>query len=174
MRNTLIIFGVLVTLIVKGQSTDYSVFNPTHMKKEFYLSTNSGVLRTPIGLKLGYICNPGLYLGLRYGQGKIYNSDSDFKTISSNLFSVMGGLDKPLIIKNDFKLIAQLGIGYGQWWSYRWERWTKSGYEIEGGLMIQKNRFLINLTGNVLNGNKTYATGDFCIGIGYVFKSKNK
>jgi len=97
------------------------------------------------------------------------------QTISSDLFSVTAGIDKPLIVKDDFKLVMQLGMGYGQWWDYRWERWTKSGLEIEGGLMIQKKKsFLFSMTGNVLTGSKTYATGDFCVGLGYVFKSNKK
>ncbi len=174
MRNYLVFLGLIVSLTLKGQNTskDYTIFNPTQMKKEFFITSNSGTLNTPIGIKIGYISNPGLYLGFRYGKGKVYNSDSNLETVSSNLYSIVGGVTKPLIIKNDFKLIAQLGLGYGQWWDYRWERWTKSGYEIEAGLMVQKRRFLLNLTGNLLNGNKTYATGDFCIGVGYVFKNR--
>jgi len=176
MRNIAIMICLLIAITSNGQTTNenYSIFNPTQMKKEFFISSNSGVLNTPIGLKVGYLCNPGLYLGLRYGKGEIYNSESDFKTISSNLFSLTGGINKALIIKNDFKLVAQLGIGYGQWWDYRWESWTKSGFEIECGLMLQKKRFLFNMTGNLLNGSKTYAAGDFCLGIGYVFKSHKK
>lgn len=109
MRNYLIFFGLIVSLTLKGQNTskDYTIFNPTHMKKEFFITTNSGVLNTPIGIKIGYVSNPGLYLGFRYGKGKIYNSDSNLETISSNLYSIVGGITKPLIIKNDFKLIAQ-------------------------------------------------------------------
>lgn len=176
MKNYVIVICLLIAMTSKGQTKNenYSIFNPTHMKKEFFISSNSGVLNTPIGVKIGYLCNPGLYVGFRYGKGKIYNSDSDMKTISSDLFSLTGGINKPLIIKNDFKLVAQLGIGYGQWWDYRWERWTKSGYEIECGLMLQKKNFLLNMTGNLLDGSKTYAKGDFCLGIGYVFKSHKK
>jgi hypothetical protein len=139
------------------------------MKKQFFISSNSGVFNTPIGIKMGYTCNPGLYLGFRKGKGKIYNSDSDLKTVNSNLYSIVGGINKPLFIRGDFKLFAQLGLGYGQWWDYRWERWTKSGYEIECGLLIQKNKLLINLTGNLLNGHYAYSTGDLCLGLGYAF-----
>jgi hypothetical protein len=173
MRNFALVICILIASTLKGQSQNenYSIFNPTHMKKEFFMSTNSGVLNTPYGLKVGYLCNPGIYLGFRYGKGEIYNSETDFKTVSSDLYSATVGINKALIIKKDFKLVAQLGMGYGQWWDYRWESWTKSGYEIEAGLMIQKKRFLLNMTGNLLNGTKTYATGDFCLGIGYVFKT---
>ncbi len=153
----------------ENQNVEYSVFNPKNMNKEYFVTTNSGILKTPYGIKVGYICNPGIYLGFRYGKGEVYNSDSDGKTVSSNLYSIVGGLTKPLVIKNDFSLVAQLGVGYGQWWDYRWERWTKSGVEIEAGLLLKKKHFLFNITGNVLNGSKTYATGDLSLGFGYVF-----
>lgn len=155
----------------EAEKPHYTVFNPRNMKKEFFISTNSGVLSTPIGLKVGYISNPGLYIGFRHGIGKVYNSDSDFTTNATNLFSFTIGVNKPLIIKNDFKLMAQLGAGYGQWFDYRWERWSKSGYELEGGLMIQKKNFLLQFAGNFLDASRTYPAGDFTIGIGYTLNT---
>jgi hypothetical protein len=160
---------VLLSFTMYGQteSADYSIFNPKKYKKEYFIATNSGVLNTPVGLKIGFISHPGLYVGFRHGIGEVYNSDSDFTTNGTNLYSITAGINKPLIIKGDFKLIAQLGAGYGQWWAFRWERWTRSGYELEAGLMIQKNNFLFNITGNFLDGGRTYPTGDLCLGIGY-------
>ena len=151
----------------ENSDIDYSVFNPNNMPKQYFISTNSGVLNTPYGIKIGYICNPGIYLGFRYGKGEEWEYGAE--TTSTNLFSIVGGLTKPLIIKNDFSLVAQLGLGYGEWWDSRRESWTKSGYEIEAGLLLKKKHFLFNLTGNALNGDRTYATGDLSLGIGYVF-----
>lgn len=153
------------------ENSNYSVFNPRNMKKEFFIATNSGVLNTPVGLKIGFLSDPGLYVGFRHGIGKVYNSDSDLTTNATGLFSMTAGINKPLIIKGDFKLMAQFGVGYGQWWGYRWERWTRSGYELEGGLMLQKKNFLFNITGNYLGGPKTYPTGDLCVGIGYTLNN---
>ena len=176
MKNSMFLICLLLitTSSLKAQTPKdhYTVFNPNGMEKEFFMSANSGILKTPVGIKIGYICNPGLYLGLRFGKGSVYNSDSDLRTIPASLFSITAGITKPLIIDNDFKLVMQLGLGYGEWWDFRWERWTKSGIEGEGGIMLQKKRLLFSVTGNVLTGDRTYPTGDFCLGIGYVFENK--
>jgi hypothetical protein len=156
------------SLFAQAGTSDFTVFNPNNQPKEWFITTNSGILNTPVGLKVGFLSSPGLYVGFRLGIGKVYHSDSDLTTSHTNLYSVTAGLNLPLIRKADFKLLAQLGAGYGQWWGYRWERWTRSGYEIEGGLMMQKGNFLFNVTGNVLSGPKTYATGDLCAGVGFV------
>ena len=173
MKYLTLLACVLLSITANGQdeSTNYSIFNPKKFKKEFFISTNSGVFNTPIGLKVGFISHPGFYVGFRHGIGKVYNSDSDLTTNATNLYSVTTGINKPLIINGNFKLIAQLGVGYGQWWDFRWERWTKSGYELEGGFMIQKKNFLFNITGNLLDGDRTYPTGDLCLGIGYSLTS---
>jgi hypothetical protein len=169
MKNLIILACALLSCSAYAQdeSNHYSVFNSRKFPKEFFISTNSGVFNTPVGLKIGFVSNPGLYFGFRHGIGEVYNSDSDLTTNATPLYSVTAGINKPLIVHGDFKLIAQLGIGYGRWWGYRWERWTKSGYELEGGLMIQKKNFLFNITGNFLDGDRTYPTGDLCLGVGY-------
>jgi hypothetical protein len=151
----------------ENSNVEYSIFNPTNMPKQYFVSSNSGILTTPLGVKIGYISNPGIYLGFRYGIGEEWDYGKDNK--STNLISIVGGLTKPLIIKNDFSLVAQLGVGYGEWWDLRRTGWTTSGYEIEAGFIIKKKHLLFNLTSNLLNGHNTYATGDICLGIGYVF-----
>lgn len=173
MRNYLVFLGLIVSLTLKGQNTskDYTIFNPTQMKKEFFI-TNSGTLNTPIGIKIAILVILDYILDLDMAKEKYTTPTVIQRQFHLIYIQQWGGVTKPLIIKNDFKLIAQLGLGYGQSWDYRWERWTKSGYEIEAGLMVQKRRFLLNLTGNLLNGNKKHATGDFCIGVGYVFKNR--
>jgi hypothetical protein len=37
--------------------------------------------------------------------------------------------------------------------------------------MLQKKNFLFNVTGNFLNGIKTYPTGDICVGVGFVMNN---
>jgi hypothetical protein len=161
-----------VMFSVAAYSQNESV-NSKSKDKEFFIATNSGVLNTPIGIKIGFIANPGVYVGFRHGIGEVYNSDSDLTTNAVNLYSVTGGINKPFFSKGDFRLIAQLGVGSGQWWDFRWERWTKSGVELEGGLMIKKKNFLFNITGNYLTGDRTYGTGDLCLGIGYTLNNCN-
>lgn len=175
MKYLILLAYVLLSITTYGQdeSANYSIFNPKNDKKEFFISTNSGVFCTPVGLKIGFISNPGVYVGFRHGIGEVYNSDSDFATNATNLYSITAGINKPLIIEGNFKLIAQLGAGYGQWWDFRWERWTNSGYELEGGLMILKNNFIFNISGNLLHGTRTYPTGDLCLGIGYTLNDCN-
>src|SRR6187401_3020132 len=121
MKHTILPAFLLLSIVAYGQNEssnyNYSVF-PKNFKKEFFISTNSGVLATPIGLKIGFIANPGVYVGFRHGIGKVYNSDSDLTTNAVNLYSVTAGLNKPLIMKGNFKLVAQVGVGYGQWWDF--------------------------------------------------------
>lgn len=167
-----IIFFPQINFAQENTDIEYSVFNPKNMPKQYFISTNSGVLKTPVGIKIGYISNPGIYLGFRYGKGEEWQYEDEtisVVTTPTDLFSIVAGLTKPLIIKNDFSLVAQFGLGYGEWWDSRRESWTKSGFEIEGGLMMKKKHFLFNLTANVLNGDKTYATGDLSLGVGYAF-----
>jgi hypothetical protein len=173
MKNLLPLFLLVISTSLSAQEerANYTVFNPTKMPKDFFIVTNSGVLNTPIGLKVGFLSNPGLYIGLRHGLGEVYHSDTDLTTSGTNLVSITGGLSFPLLIKNDFSLIAQVGAGYGQWWRYRWERWIDSGYEIEAGLLIRKKNFLFNITGNMLDNVKTYPTGDICVGVGFVMNN---
>lgn len=151
------------------KSNSYNLFDCKNCENKLFIASSSGLQYTPIGIKIGFLCKTGAYLGTRFGQGKIYHSDSDYSTTTTTLFSITGGLIKPIYIKNKFSLYILFGAGYGQWWHYRWERWTKDGYELEGGLIISYNRIMINLNSNMLNGYKTYATFDFTLGVGYRF-----
>jgi len=150
-------------------SNSYNMFSCNNCSNKFFISSNSGIRNTPVGIKFGFICKTGAYIGTRFGKGELYNSDSDLSTIKTNLFSITAGLIKPVYIKNNFSLHVFAGVGYGQWWSYRWERWTREGYELEGGFMISYKRLMLNIGTNVLNGYKTYATWDFTTGLGYRF-----
>ena len=63
----------------------------------------------------------------------------------------------------------QLGVGYGKWWDEIVGYRDDGGYEFEAGLMLKMRHWVFNMTGNYLNGSKTYAAGDLCLGVGYAF-----
>jgi hypothetical protein len=150
------------------QEKSYNIFDCTDCSNKFFISTNSGVLNTPVGLRVGFLCKTGAYIGTRFGEGKVYSIQTD-QTKKTDLFSVTAGLIKPVFIKNRFSVHAFVGGGYGQWWDYRWDSWTKAGGELEGGFMVSYRRVMLNFSANVLLGEKTYATGDATIGLGYRF-----
>jgi hypothetical protein len=150
------------------QEKSYNIFDCKDCNNKFFISTNSGVLNTPIGLRVGFLCKTGAYIGTRFGEGKVYSPQTD-QTKKTDLFSVTAGLIKPVFIKNRFSIHAFVGGGYGQWWDYRRDSWTKAGGELEGGLMVSYKRVMLNFSANVLLGEKTYATGDATIGLGYRF-----
>lgn len=149
-------------------TNNYNLFNCKDCNDKYFISTNSGVLNTPIGLRIGFLCKTGAYIGSRFGKGEVYSIQTDI-TKKTNLYSITAGLIKPVFIQNKFSIYAFLGGGYGQWWDYRWESWTKGGGEIEGGLMISYKKVMLNFSANVLMGEKTYATGDATVGLGYRF-----
>ena len=153
----------------KSSNNSCIIFNCKDCSNKYFIATNSGIKNTPIGIRFGFLCKTGAYIGTRFGKGDLYHSDSDFSTTKTTLFSITAGLIKPLFVRNDFSFHIFLGAGYGQWWHFRWERWTKEGYEIEGGLMTSYKRFMLNVSANMLDGYKTYATWDFTIGLGYRF-----
>ncbi len=153
----------------KDNSNSYNIFSCKDCDNKYFIATNSGIKNTPIGIRIGFLCRTGAYIGTRLGKGELYHSDSDFDTTKTTLFSITAGLIKPIFIQNDFSIRVFLGAGYGQWWHYRWDTWTKEGYEIEGGLMASYKKIMLNVSTNMLNGSKTYATWDFTVGLGYRF-----
>lgn len=170
MKKLIIPFFVLLVtpLFAQLENHESSALDSGNPGKDFFITTNSGAFNTPVGLKIGFLGKPGFYLGFRHGIGDVYHSDSDLSISDTYLYSITGGVSLPLYARNNFKLCAQMGAGYGEWWKHRWERWTNSGVELEAGLFAQKGNFLFSATGNVLQGSKTYPTGDFCVGIGFV------
>ncbi|MFA6402500.1 MAG: hypothetical protein WCX31_12905 [Salinivirgaceae bacterium] len=179
MRNIILLFFVLL-LVNPGYSQEakskpdeyyYNMFSCKDCYKKFFASTNSGIYNTPLGVRVGFFCQTGAYIGARFGHGVMYDFDpyNSEKTKETNLISVTTGLIKPIYIKNTFSLHAFIGAGYGNWWPEIREGWTTDGYEIEGGFMTSYQRFLLNISANVLNGYKTYATWDFTAGLGYRF-----
>lgn len=172
MKKVIILSICLACLSVVAQdrynNSDYNIFSCKNCPNRYFLATNSGVLNTPFGIRVGFFGKTGAYFGSRFGIGKIYHSD-DGTTSRSKLFSFTTGLIKPILIKGDFSLHFFVGAGYGQWWGYRWDNWTKSGVEAEAGFMVSYKRAMLSFGGSVLNGSKTYATGDGTVGLGIRF-----
>src|SRR4030042_4166176 len=145
-------------------NSNYNLFNCKDCYNKYFISTNSGILNTPIGLRIGFLCKTGAYIGSRLGKGQVYSIQTDI-TKKTDLFSITAGLIKQVIIQNKFSIYAFAGGGYGQWWDYRWDSWTKGGGEIEGGLMISYKKVMLSFSANMLMGEKTYATGDATVGL---------
>jgi hypothetical protein len=150
---------------------NFSVFSSLRCKdckNKYFVSTNSGLLNTPVGIRVGLLGRKGAYIGGRFGKGTIYHWDSNTSS-KTNLFSVTTGLIFPLYIHNDFSIHTFLGAGYGQWFNKRRDTWTKSGVELEAGLMISYKKLMANVGASVLDGDRTYPKGDGTIGLGYRF-----
>jgi hypothetical protein len=175
-RLTLISFFGLFSMLGFAQDStknnnDFSLFNSFKCKDcsyKYFVSTNSGLLHTPVGLRAGFLGKKGFYLGSRYGNGTIYHAETN-TTTEKKLFSITSGLILPIYIKNEFSVHTYFGVGYGQWFDKRWDTWTKSGVETEGGFIISYKRLSFSFGGTVLNGVKTYAIGDGTLGLGIRF-----
>lgn len=154
--------------IEADSSRHYNIFKCKDRLRKLFITTNSGVKTTPVGLKLGFLCKTGLYLGLRFGNGELYNSWNN-KTTKTILYSSVLGINKTIFNDSDFGFYFQAGVGYSSWWKNRWDGWTDHGYELEGGFLLSYKRIVLNLTGNLLGGVRTDSFGDFVCGIGYRF-----
>ncbi len=160
---------------IHKKKIDFSIFDNSKCPTKFFISTNSGIYNTPLGLRVGFMRRTGFYVGARFGQGIMFDyggsgeGSGEYQTGTTNLFSVTGGLIAPLYVKNSFSLHTFFGAGYGEWFPKRRESWTQGGYELEFGFMTTYKRVMLNFSANMLNGNKTYATWDATVGIGYRF-----
>ena len=175
-RLTLTVFLVFFSLLGFAQDStkntnDFNLFSSFKCKDcsyKYFVSTNSGLLHTPIGLRVGFLGKKGFYLGGRYGNGTIFHAETN-TTTNTSLFSITTGLILPIYIKNRFSVHSYFGGGYGQWFDKRWDTWTKSGIEIEGGFMISYKRVSLSFGATVLDGAKIDAVGDGTIGLGFRF-----
>jgi len=140
----------------------------TTTNNKYFVSTNSGVRKTPFGFRIGFLEKNGGYIAARFGKGDVYNLDT-FKSEEATLFSVTAGFMLPITTKKIFKIHTFWGVGYGQWFDQRSDDYTKVGYEFEGGLMFSYKRMILSVGGNLLAGDETSAKKDVTIGLGYRF-----
>src|SRR6478609_8018137 len=83
-------------------NNDFNLFNSFKCKDcsyRYFVSTNSGLLHTPVGLRVGFLGKKGFYLGGRYGNGTTYHPETN-STTKTPLFSITTGLILPIYIKN--------------------------------------------------------------------------
>lgn len=174
-KNSKYLMILLALFIFKSGFSQYprnnktfNLFSCTDCKDITYIATNSGVKNTPFGLRVGFLCKTGMYIGTRFGEGTVYG-DITGNSTKTTLFSITLGLSKPIIIQKSFSMYYFFGGGYGQWWKSRREYWTKEGYELEGGLMFSYKKLMLNLSANMLDGQNAYATWDYTVGVGFRF-----
>jgi hypothetical protein len=138
---------------------------------KYFISTNSGLLNTPVGFRIGILDRMGGYIGIRFGKGYKYEEDvyNPLKATEATLFAANAGLIFPISIQNTFKVHTFLGIGYGKWFDRPSQNGQTMGVEFEGGLMLSYQKFMLNLGGNVLMGDGNSPKGDMTVGIGFRF-----
>lgn len=137
-------------------------------KGNYFVSTNSGIQKTPVGFRIGVLDRKGGYIGARFGKGNVYN-EKDELTPQATLFAINAGLIFPIVIGNNFKVHTFMGIGYGQWFERPSKNGQRVGFELEGGLMITYQKLMLNLGVNMLAGDGSSPKKDATIGIGYRF-----
>lgn len=139
---------------------------------KYFLSTNSGVLNTPVGFRIGILDRMGGYIGTRFGKGYKYEEQlrsPDLTVSEATLFSATAGLIFPVSIRNTFKVHTFLGIGYGKWFDRPSQNGQTVGLEAEGGLVLSYQKFMLNVGGNLLVGDGNSPKGDLTAGVGFRF-----
>lgn len=176
MKRSILVF-LFGLLILPGCAQDvaarrnfnaFTSFRCRDCSEKYFISTNSGVLHTPLGVRVGFLGMKGAYLGGRFGNGTVYHAENN-TTTDTKLFSVTAGLMLPIFIQNRFSIHTFFGGGYGQWFDKRWTTWAKSGVEVEGGLMVSYKHVALSFGGTVLDTERMYATGDATMGLGVRF-----
>jgi hypothetical protein len=165
-----ILVYTLISVFAIAQESE-SDNTPTGDHK-YFISTNSGLLNTPIGFRVGVLNKKGCYIGTRFGKGYKYEDDAfspAMKVTEATLFSATAGLILPISIRNNFKVHTYLGIGYGKWFDRPSKNGQTVGGEFEGGLILSYQKLMINLGGNVLAGDGNSPKGDLTLGVGFRF-----
>ncbi len=152
----------------KNNYNFFHSFSCKDCREKYFVSTHSGLLHTPIGIRVGLLGKRGVYLGGRFGDGTIYYPEAN-TTKKTTLFSITTGLIFPVYIKDRFGVHTYVGAGYGQWFDDRWATWSKGGVEIEGGFMVSYKKVFVSFGGSILNAERSYTTGDATLGIGIRF-----
>ena len=164
-----VLLFVLSFTFVLAQESETPVTAPSNHR--YFISTNSGVLKTPVGIRIGIIDRMGGYIGMRFGKGYKYEDDlfNRLEAVEATLFSAGAGLIFPIATRNTFKVHTNVGIGLGKWFDRPSQSGQTVGVELEGGLMLSYRKLMINLGGAVLTGDGKSPKGDMTVGIGLIF-----
>lgn len=150
--------------------TDGENHKPSTSPYKYFLSTNSGIQNTPVGFRIGILDRMGGYLGARFGKG--YKYKEQFATVTKSeatLFAANAGLIFPIANKKTFKVHTFLGLGFGKWFDRPSQNGQTIGIELEGGLMLSYQWFMLNFGGNFLTGDGKSPKKDMTVGIGFRF-----
>ena len=138
--------------------------------KKYFVATNSGILSTPVGFRVGFLDRRGGYLAARFGKGHNYELDQlgNVRESKGTMFSTTVGFIFPLYCKGGaFNAHIFAGFGYGQWFDRPSTNEFKMGLEVESGVMLSYNKLFTSLGGNLLTGDGKTPKKDIAIGIGY-------
>lgn len=163
--------GLVFVLVSFFASAQVSSDSTSNNRPKYFISTNSGILSTPVGFRIGFLDKMGSYLGMRFGSGYKYEEDvrQGLKVTKATLFAANAGLIIPITSKHAFKVHTFLGLGYGKWFDRLSQNGQTVGVEVEGGLMFSYRKFLINASGNLLTGDGKPAKKDVTVGLGFRF-----
>jgi hypothetical protein len=162
-----VLIFILSSVFVLAQESETTP-NENH---RYFISTNSGVKKTPVGFRIGIIDKMGGYIGMRFGKGYKYEEDvfNRLKASEATLFSASAGLLFPVITQNTFKIHAFTGLGLGKWFDRPSKSGQTVGVEPEGGFMLSYRKLMVNVGGVVLTGDGNSPKGDLTVGIGFIF-----
>jgi hypothetical protein len=164
-----ILIFILSSVFVLAQGSETS--NTPNENHTYFISTNSGVLKTPVGFKIGIIDRMGGYIGMRFGKGYKYEEDvfNRLEASEATLFAAGAGLIFPVAVRNTFKVHTFLGLGLGKWFDRPSQSGQTVGVELEGGLMLSYRKLMVSFGGNVLTGDGNSPKGDMNLGLGFKF-----
>lgn len=166
------VFSILLfSLITFFATAQESSENPPSKTYKFFIATNSGVRSTPVGFRIGILERMGGYIGMRFGKGNKYEEDfrKNLVVTKATLFAVNTGLIFPIYTRSAFKVHTFVGLGYGKWFDRLSGNGQTVGVELETGLMLSYNRFMVNVGGNLLTGDGKSPKSDLTVGAGLRF-----
>jgi hypothetical protein len=162
-----------------GQDVSVGQEEPSNQEAEarkkgsYFISTNSGIQKTPVGIRFGVLNKVGAYLGTRFGKGYSYAKDKGNANVvlseESTLVSVTAGLIFPISVQNKFGVHALTGVGYGKWFDRLSSNGQTVGGELELGVMLSVEKVLVTVGASALGGDGNGPIGDLTIGLGYRF-----
>jgi hypothetical protein len=142
-----------------------------YQRTTLYLLYNRGMDYTPVGLRLGFKGNFGMYAQARFGSG---SQDNIFGSQDMLAYSVGGGFSKLISGKKNRSFHAYLGCGYGRWGNYdAWDNFYKNqnimneGVNFEYGVLFFTKKLGFSAGKSHLIGHKQDSEWNFGIGFNF-------